>query len=51
MFKMFKRNIIVVVLVLSLVYVNPVFSDIYMYIDSKGVVHFTNAPTSNDYKL
>ncbi|MCW7754972.1 lytic transglycosylase domain-containing protein [Desulfobotulus sp. H1] len=27
------------------------FSDIYMYVDEKGVVRFTNAPTSSRYKV
>ena len=27
------------------------FADIYTFIDSNGVLHFTNTPTSTDYKL
>jgi hypothetical protein len=29
--------------------VSSVHADIFMYIDENGVMHFTNAPTSNEY--
>ncbi len=29
---------------------SSVYADIYMYIDENGVMHFTNAPTSNEYE-
>lgn len=29
----------------------PLYADIYVHMDSEGVLHFTNAPTSSNYKL
>jgi len=29
----------------------PVYADIYVYMDSGGVLHFTNVPTSSNYKI
>ena len=29
----------------------PVYADIYVHMDSEGVLHFTNTPTSSNYKI
>ena len=38
-------------LILLLLLPLSVWADIYKYVDANGVVHFTNTPTSNQYKL
>jgi len=38
-------------ILLLFILVQPAAADIYMYVDSDGVMHFTNAPTSTDYQL
>lgn len=48
---MLKKTGIILFVVLSIVCIDYAFADIYMYIDGSGIVHFTNVPTSSDYKL
>ncbi|MCD4677043.1 MAG: lytic transglycosylase domain-containing protein [Desulfobacula sp.] len=48
---MVKKIGIILFVVLSIVCPYNAFADIYMYIDGSGIVHFTNVPTSSDYKL
>jgi soluble lytic murein transglycosylase len=42
---------ILCVFICSFIGINSGIADIYKYIDSNGVLHFTNAPTSSDYRL
>ncbi|NOX32762.1 MAG: lytic transglycosylase domain-containing protein [Deltaproteobacteria bacterium] len=50
---MLKKKAIILFIALALVLfcLSNALSDIYTFIDSKGIVHFTNVPTSSDYKL
>ncbi|MBW2653491.1 MAG: lytic transglycosylase domain-containing protein [Deltaproteobacteria bacterium] len=48
---MLKKTGIILFVILNIVCLNPVFADIYMYVDSSGIAHFSNVPTSPDYKL
>jgi len=44
---------LICILVFCLAFISPkhTLADIYKYIDGKGVVHYTNAPTSSDFVL
>ena len=43
------KHILVVFLLLALP--AGAIADIYKYVDSRGVIHFTNTPTNNDFRL
>ena len=49
----FSKIVVLSAIIILMAFVSSVHADIYMYIDDNGVMHFTNAPTSNqhDYKV
>ncbi len=36
---------------LSIIFIHDAVADVYMYVDKKGVINFTNVPTSTKYQL
>ena len=38
-------------IMLTFFVISPAVADIYLYVDSEGVLHFTNTPTSDRYKV
>jgi len=45
------RKVVLLVLLLCWWPTDPAEGDIYLYVDSEGVMHFTDTPTTSDYKL
>ena len=38
-------------IILTLFVISPAAADIYLYIDSEGVLHFTNTPTPQKHAI
>ena len=43
--------ILPIFIILTFFVISPSVADIYLYVDSEGVLHFTNTPTSDRYKV
>lgn len=43
--------LVAMTLIVTFIVTTSAYADIYMYIDQKGVCHFTNTPTSGKYRL
>ena len=46
----FSKIFVLSAFIILIAFVASVHADIYMYIDANGVMHFTNAPTSNQHE-
>ncbi|MGD9042508.1 MAG: lytic transglycosylase domain-containing protein [Desulfobacterales bacterium] len=46
----FSKIFVLSAIIILIAFVASVHADIYMYIDDNGVMHFTNAPTSNQHE-
>ena len=42
---------LMVIFLLSLIVYTPAMADIFVYVDKEGVMHFSNAPTHNRYRV
>jgi len=49
--KYLRLLIISLVIIFFLYPAKGLYADIYVYVDKTGVRHFTNAPTSSNYRL
>jgi len=46
-----NRTLVISALVILFATAQPLYADIYQYVDGQGVMHFTNIPTSSKYQV